>query len=143
MKFHFETFNCPSKAPQHFQHHSGIFFSGFLHKISDRCRGFHIFPHDSLLSRSLSKPFFARILRDKSLIFFFFGCRFKHKHTHVQQKSFRSIDVTMDTKTANHILITTVCATLAILANAAPASINHAEVSRNSFYRRCANEVNV
>lgn len=43
---------------------------------------------------------------------------------------FHSIDVTMDTKTANHILITTVLTTtLAILLSAAPASINHAEVS--------------
>lgn len=39
----------------------------------------------------------------------------------------------MDTKTAHHILITTVFATLAILANAAPASINHAEVSRRGI----------
>lgn len=50
-------------------------------------------------------------------------------NTNQYERSFSSIDVTMDTKTANHILITTVFTTLAILANAAPASINHAEVS--------------
>lgn len=40
----------------------------------------------------------------------------------------------MDTKTTNHILIGTVIATtLAILLHAAPASINHAEVSHSGI----------
>lgn len=40
----------------------------------------------------------------------------------------------MDTKTANHILVATIITTtLAVLLHAAPASINHAEVSRTGI----------
>lgn len=39
----------------------------------------------------------------------------------------------MDTRTANHILITATLTLAVLLAYAAPASINHAEVSRRGI----------
>lgn len=54
---------------------------------------------------------------------------------HARAAQLNSIHVTMESKAAKHILITVLTTTLAVLVNAAPASINHAEVSRNSFYR--------
>lgn len=66
---------------------------------------------------------------------------FNTKLIHAQ---FHSIDVTMDTKTANHILITTVLTTtLAVLLSAAPATINHAEVSARGIPFIVDHSVNV
>lgn len=104
---------------------------------------FSHFPHDSLFSSSLILSFCKNSdltnSSDRSHNVFF--CRLQTWGTadRPHPRKLKSINATMGPQAANHILAVTLLTTsLAILLSAAPATINHAEVSRsrNSFYRR-------